>query len=193
MAGLVDRVKNILLTPKTEWPVIDAESGDTKEVFTYVAILALLPLVGSVLGGLLATAALPITGTFVIVGAIVGYILTFIVVYVVAFIINALAPTFNSEPHMPSALKLTAYSFTASWVGGLFGFIPIIGGLIGLAGAIYSLVLLYLGLPVLMRTPQDKVIGYFIVSLICAIVVWAVIAFVIGGLLLLPFAGLALR
>ncbi|MBY0530680.1 MAG: YIP1 family protein [Xanthobacteraceae bacterium] len=190
MAGIVDRVKNILLTPKTEWPVIDGEPGDTKEVFTYVAILALLPLVGGIIGGLLAG---PLPLVYVIFAAIVGYVLAFVVVYVVAFIIDALAPTFSSEKHFPSALKLTAYAYTASWVAGFFAVIPVLGGLIALAGGIYSLYLLYIGLPTLMRTPQEKVMGYFIVALICAIVVSIVITAVIGGLLLFPLAALVAR
>lgn len=190
MAGVVDRVKNILLNPKAEWPVIDGESGDTKEVFTYVAILALLPLIGTIIGGALAG---PLPVVYLLVAGLVGYALAFVVVYVVAFIINALAPTFSSEQHQPSALKLTAYSYTASWVAGIFAIIPVLGGLIALAGGIYSLYTLYVGLPTMMRTPQEKVMGYFIVSLICAIVVSIVITAVIGGLVLLPFAALALR
>jgi MFS family permease len=176
MAGIVDRVKNILLSPKTEWPVIDAESGDTKEVFTYVASLATLPVIGGIIGGLI---AFPGLAGFFVVSAIFGYLLTFAIVYLIAFIINALAPTFNSEPHMPSALKLTAYSYTAAWVAGIFNVIPFVGSIIALIGALYSLYLLYLGIPVLMRTPQDKAIGYTIVIIICAIVVTFVIAFIV--------------
>jgi MFS family permease len=188
MAGIVDRVKNILLSPKAEWPVIDGEAGDNKEVFTYVAILALIPLIGTILGAAI-LGGLPLS--YGLAAAIVGYILAFVVVYIVAFIINALAPTFGSEKHMPSALKLTAYSYTASWVAGIFAFIPALGGLIALAGGIYSLYTMYIGLPTMMRTPQDKVMGYFIVALICAIVVSIVITAVLGGLLLLPLAALA--
>jgi hypothetical protein len=185
MAGIVDRVKNILLSPKTEWPVIDGESGDTKEVFTYVAILAAIPAIFGILGGLiLLPAALPV----LIVAAILGYLVAFGVTYLIAFIIDALAPTFGSEKHMPSALKLTAYSYTPSWVAGIFAIIPVAGGLIALAAALYGLYLLYLGLPVLMRTPQDKVMGYTIVIVICAIVVSIVIGFIVAAIV----GGLAL-
>ncbi len=190
MAGLVDRVKNILLTPKTEWPVIDGESGDIKEVFSYVAVLALLPLIGGIIGGAI-IGGLPLV--YIVAAAVVGYLLAFAVVYLVAFIIDALAPTFGSEKHFPSALKLTAYSYTASWVAGIFSIVPLVGGVLALVGGIYSLYLLYIGLPTMMRTPQEKVTGYFIVSLICAIVVSILITAVIGGLLLFPFAALALR
>jgi hypothetical protein len=185
MAGIVDRVKNILLSPKTEWPVIDGESGDTKEVFTYVAILAAIPAVFGILAGLfILPGALPI----LIVSAILGYLLAFAVVYLIAFIIDALAPTFNSEKHMPSALKLTAYSYTPSWVAGIFSIIPVLGGLLALIAGLYGLYLLYLGIPTLMRTPQDKVMGYTIVIVICAIVVSLVLGFIIAAIV----GGLAL-
>ena len=53
---LVERVKAILLTPKTEWPVIAREPGDVAYLFkNYVAILAAIPAVcgfiGSVISG----------------------------------------------------------------------------------------------------------------------------------------------
>lgn len=185
MAGIVDRVKNILLSPKTEWPVIDQESGDTKEVFTYVAILAAIPAVFGILGGLIVfPGAIPV----LIVGAIFGYLIAFAVVYLIAFIIDALAPTFNSEKHMPSALKLTAYSYTPSWVAGIFSIIPGVGGIIALLAGLYGLYLLYLGIPTMMRTPQDKVMGYTIVIVICAIVVSLVIGFIVAAIV----GGLAL-
>lgn len=185
MAGIVDRVKNILLDPKNEWQVIDGESGDTKEVFTYVAILAAIPPVFGILAGLLILpGALPV----LIVGAILGYLVAFAIVYLIAFIIDALAPTFATEKHMPSALKLTAYSYTPSWIAGIFAIVPVIGGLIGLVAALYGLYLLYLGIPVLMRTPQDKVMGYTIVIVICAIVVAMVIGFIVAAIV----GGLAL-
>lgn len=179
MAGIVDRVKNILLNPKSEWPVIDGESGDTKEVFTYVAILAAIPAIFGIIGGLfLLPAALPV----LIVSAILGYLIAFAVVYLIAFIIDALAPTFGSEKHMPSALKLTAYSYTPAWVAGIFSIIPVLGPILALIAGLYGLYLLYLGLPVLMRTPQDKVMGYLIVIVICAIVVSIVLGFIVAAI-----------
>lgn len=185
MAGLVDRVKNILLTPKTEWPVIDAESGDTKEVFTYVAVLAAFPFVGNLLQGIFQTGIA--TG---LTKAIVVFAVTFLAVYVLAYIVDALAPTFNGEKHMPSALKLVAYGATPGWLAGLFVFLPYLGGLIALLGGIYGIYLLYLGLPVLMRAPQDKVIGYLLVAIICAIVLFLVLFFIIGLIIgILAFAG----
>src|SRR6266566_2275926 len=94
MENLVARVKAILLTPQTEWPVIERESGDLWVLFTqYVAILALIPAVARFIGWTLIGGYTPFfTG---LIAAIVGYVLTFVVVYVVALLIDALAPSFG--------------------------------------------------------------------------------------------------
>src|SRR5688572_31893314 len=43
MSNLVTRVQNILLTPKTEWPVIAAEAETTSGLYTrYILILSAL-------------------------------------------------------------------------------------------------------------------------------------------------------
>ena len=46
--------------------------------------------------------------------------------------------------------------------------------ILGLLG-LYSLYVLFLGMPVLMKTPEDKVVPYFVVVLIAAVVVNVVI------------------
>jgi hypothetical protein len=81
-----------------------------------------------------------------------------------------LAPTFDGQRDPLRALKLTAYSYTPAWVAGVLQLVPALGVLALLAGC-YGLYLLYLGLPVLMRCPQEKSLGYTIVLILCAIVV----------------------
>jgi hypothetical protein len=51
-------------------------------------------------------------------------------------------------------------------------------GIVALLGALYSLYLLYLGLPKLMKAPQDKAMPYFALVLVVAIVVGIVISVV---------------
>jgi hypothetical protein len=169
--NLVARVQAILLKPKTEWPVIEREPGDVGFLFTnYVAILAAIPAVCGFVGLLI------IGGSFFsgLLGAIVGYILAFVGVYVMALIIDALAPSFNGQKNFGNALKLVVYSSTAAWLGGVFSLIPALA-ILGLLCALYSLYLLYLGIPVLMKSPDDKSLIYTVVAVICAIVVSVVI------------------
>jgi uncharacterized protein YggT (Ycf19 family) len=170
--NLVARVQAILLKPKTEWPVIEREPGDVGFLFAnYVAILAAIPAVCGFVGLLI------IGGSFFsgLLGAIVGYILAFVGVYVMALIIDALAPSFNGQKNFGNALKLVVYSSTAAWLGGVFSLIPAIA-ILGLLCALYSLYLLYLGIPVLMKSPDDKSLIYTVVAVVCAIVVSIVIS-----------------
>jgi len=176
--NLVERVKAILLTPKEEWQVIDTETGDANYLFTnYVAILAAVPAVctfiGLMLGGWGIGAAL-ISGIFLYVVLCGGW-------YVEALIIDALAPTFGGRNNLPAALKVAAYSATAVWLAGIFQLIPLLGWLVILG--LYSLYLLYLGLPVLMKTPPERAIGYTA----AVIVITAVIAIVARLILSLIF------
>jgi hypothetical protein len=184
MAGIVDRVKNILLSPKTEWNVIDGESGDIQEVFTYAAILAAIPAVIGLVLGVLLSSLMPFGTSYLIASAIVGYILTFAIIYLLAMIVDALAATFGGEKHMPSALKLVTYSYTPIWVASVIVIIPILGWLVFLAALVYAVYTLYLGVPVMMRAPEDKSVGYTAVIVLSGLVVGFVVSWIINSLIL---------
>ena len=55
----------------------------------------------------------------------------------------------------------------------MFALLPILSVLTLLG--LYSLYLFYVGLPILMRTPPDKALGYMIAVLVCALIVWLLI------------------
>ena len=49
--SLVERAKNILMTPKTEWEVIKNEAASVGELFTkYAMIFALITVVATLIG-----------------------------------------------------------------------------------------------------------------------------------------------
>jgi hypothetical protein len=122
-------------------------------------------------------------------GAIVGYALSLGGVYLAALVIEKLAPTFQSQGDTLQALKLVAYAYTAAWVAGVFHLLPIIGILGILAGGIYSIYLFYLGLPVLMKTPQEKVVVYMIVAAVVIFVIYIVIGMVVGAITAASYVG----
>jgi hypothetical protein len=191
--ALVDRVKNILLTPRTEWEVIDAEPTTVADLYKgYIMPLAAIGPVAQAIGSSVFGYTVPFLGSYktppgaAITGALVTYCLTLVGVYVLALIIDALAPSFNGTRNQIQALKVAAYSSTASWVAGIFALIP---GLrfLGILG-VYSLYLLYLGLPVVMKAPKEKALGYTAVVIIAAIVLFMVIGLVAGMFVSAPMA-----
>ena len=189
---LVDRAKNILLTPATEWAAIDAETTSIKDLYVgYACVLAAIPAVASIIGFGLIGLHIPLsTVTWrwpldtAIEHAIVQYILGLGGVYVLALIIDNLAPTFGGQKNQLQALKVAIYSSTASWIAGVFVIIPALA-ILGLLG-LYSLYLLYAGLPVLMKSPKEKAMGYTVVTIICAIVLFVVVGTVANMIISAP-------
>ena len=112
------------------------------------------------------------------------YVLALIGVFVLALIIDALAPSFSGQKSRMQALKVAAYASTAAWCAGIFALVPPLAflGVLGL----YSLYLLHSGLPVLMKVPQDRAAGYTLVVVICAIVLFALIAWISAFFITVP-------
>ena len=180
---IIDRVKNVLVSPKTEWQAIEAENAPHAKVFTsYVVLLALIPAVASFIGyGLF--------GHSVLLGwglrqAIMQYLLMLGGTYVTAYVIDFLAENFGAKKDFNRAFSLVAYSYTPMFVASIFLILPSLAWLAMLAGGIYGLYLLYIGLQPMMKAPAEKQTSYFVVSLIVLIVVWAVLGAILGAILL---------
>jgi hypothetical protein len=186
-SGIIERAKNIILKPKETWPVIAAESATAQSIYVpYVLLLAAIgPLAGLIGGQVFGTTFAGVTYHPPLVGAlvsaIVSYGLTLGTIFVLALVIDALAPNFGGQKDQVQALKVAAYSATAGWVGGIFGLIPALS-LIGVLFGLYGLYLLYLGLPVLMKAPEDKALGYTAVVVVVAIVLFLIVGAIIGAL-----------
>ena len=183
--NLVERVKAIILSPRTEWPVIEREPGDASYLFTnYVAYLAAIPAVCHLIGTLLLAGMAPfrIGVVAAIVFAVFSYILSFIIVYVVALIADALAPSFNGVKNFPNALKLTVYSYTPAWLVGIFYLIPGLAFLTILG--LYAFYLFYLGAPTLMKIPAEKSVTFTLAVVVIGIVISIVLGMIPALLLL---------
>jgi hypothetical protein len=181
--NLVDRAKNIIMTPKTEWPVIAAEEPNTNLILTgYVIPLALIPAIATVIGTGLIGGPFGASLTFGIGGAVVSFISTVVGVYLTALVTDYLAPNFGSQKNFGRAMQTVAYAYTPAWIGGILGIVPAIAWLGTLAG-LYGLYLMYLGLPHTMKTPEDKTIVYMVVVIIILFVISMVLAAILGAIL----------
>ncbi len=181
--ALLDRAKAICLKPNTEWPVIEAETSSTSALMMgYAVPLAAIGPIAGFVGGVFIGRTVPLIGvTFhvpLVKGltmAVVTYLLSLVGIFLLSMIVNALAPTFGGQKNSAQALKVSVYSLTPAFVGGIFGVLMSLAWL-GFIAAIYGLYLFYLGLPVLMKNPKEKSLAYTIVVVICAFVIGAVVA-----------------
>ena len=183
---LVTRAKNITLTPDSEWRVIEGEPATTGELLTgYALPLAAIGAVAGFVGSWLLSAILPFAGTSFLTGliaAVFGLGMTLVMCFLLSLIIDALAPTFGGQKNQIQALKLAVYSFTPAWLAGVLRIVPLLGVLIFFA-ALYSIYVLYLGVPRLMKSPQDQAVAYTAVVVVCAMVL-GFIVFAMAGLFL---------
>lgn len=181
--NLVDRVKNIIMTPKTEWPVIAAEEANPTAILTgYVVPLAAVPALATVIGTGLIGGPFGASLTFGIGTGVVTFITAVVGVYLTALVMDYLAPNFGSQKDFGRALQTVAYSYTPAWVGGILAILPAISWLGTLAG-LYGLYIMYLGLPHTMKTPEDKTIVYMVVTIIVLVVIYSILALILGGIM----------
>lgn len=183
--NLVERAKNIILKPKDEWIVIDQEDTSVATlIVTYLFPLALIPAIAAFIGyGVIGVAFFGPVLSWGIKQAIISFISTIIGAYISALIIDMLAPNFGSTKDFRKAMQLVVYAYTPVMLAGAFQAIPVLGilGIIGL----YGLYLLYIGIKPMMKTPDDKVTVYFVVSLLVMIAVY----FILGAILTLVLIG----
>jgi hypothetical protein len=146
-------------------------------IINYVAIVALVPLVATLVGDTLYYSS-RFTRHNVIAGAvgvaIVTYILQIIGVLIVGAVIWKLVPYFASKTDQTRATVLAAYGYTPVALIAIVDFIPQIAFLTVL-GLLYGLYIAYVGLPILIGTPKDRVLTYLIAIIIAAFVVYAVV------------------
>lgn len=187
---LITRVKNIILSPKTEWPVIAQEQTDTASLFTgYVMIMAAIPAVFGLLSNILFT---PLGIVFSFITMLLTYGLTLAMVFVMALIIDALAPSFGAQKNQIQAMKTAAYYGTPGWAAGVFLIIPVLGALIALAAGIYGLFQIYFALPNTMKVPQERAVGYTVVIIVIAFVLALIVGAILGVIAAMAIGGAAL-
>ena len=172
---MINQVIKIITKPKQALQEISSQSMTRNDIIIYLAIIGIPTFIGILVG----------YGFFLfwganfivpaLIGAIIYYIVSIIGIVVFGFILNAFAPTFKSQQNQAQALKLVAYAATPWLLAGIFyiypgwlWFIPMLAGL-------YGLYILYLGLPILMGTPQDQQIPYLIIGAVIYIVIMGIL------------------
>ncbi|MGP1629163.1 MAG: Yip1 family protein [Giesbergeria sp.] len=178
--NVVERAKSILLSPKPTWETIDTEPADAAGLYTrYLMLLAVIPAVCGFIGmSIVGMGAFGVSFRVPflsgLVNMVVSYVLSLVGVFVLSLIINALAPKFGGTANQLQALKVAVYSSTAALLGGVFTLLPTLA-MLGLVASLYSIYLLYTGLPVLMKSNREKSGAYTALVILAAIVLGLIV------------------
>ena len=175
-ARLLERVKNLMLQPRSEWQVIAPEPTSIGQLYIgYVMPLAAFAAVLSFLRISVIGVQMPFSGALrmPLASGVTAAVLTFgmglLGLLLVGLIINALAPTFAGTRDRRQAIKVAGYSFTTAWLSSVLALSPVLPTLLQLIALCYGIYVLYLGLPVLMRTPPDRALGYTATVILCTL------------------------
>jgi hypothetical protein len=181
--AIISRVQEILLKPKAAWAKIDGEPVNVPELYkSYIAPLAAIPPVATFIGfSLLGMGFFRMPIGSGLAQMIFHYVLSLVAVYAFALIIDYLAPQFGAQKNFNQAFKVAAYASTASWIAGIFTIIPALA-ILSVLGGLYSLYLLFVGLPMLMKPPEDKATTYTVASIGVAIVLSIIIGLITSRL-----------
>jgi hypothetical protein len=170
LADLRRRAGAILAAPKATWPAIAAEHTDPAGLARYYVVpLAAIPPLAKLIGWSLLSSHVGIGAGLA--GALLSYLLSLASVAGLALVASKLAPLFEGEDNFGQAAKLVAYSATASWVGGIFRLVPVLG-IVSLLASLYGCYLLYTGAPSVMSMPADRAPAYTAILVIATILIF---------------------
>ncbi len=184
--GMIGRIRGILFDPWAEWARIEAEPASVAGLMLgWVAPLALIgPLAGLVRALVFGSSQLGIVYHPSIAQAVsdagFAYAMSLVAALVLALIIDALAPFFGGTRDRVQAMKIAAYGGTAAYLVAVFQVVPWLG-LLGWLG-VYSLFLIYLGLPRLMHAPKGKADVYTLVTVVLAMLLFWIAASIAGSI-----------
>ncbi len=171
---IASRAFGLFVKPEVEWDEIRREETNAAAILIgYVAPLAAIPPVCDLLGSIIFAHVLQGDITSAVVRAAVTFVASVAVVFLLGLLINAAAEHFDADRDDLAAQKVAAYAMTPTFLAGVFSLWPPLWWLAIFAIG-YTVYLIYRGLPILMKAPEDRAIGYTI-----SVTVSGTVAFVI--------------
>ncbi len=178
-----NRLKNLILNPKTEWEVIELE-GHTKEqlINRYALPLMLMVALSSIIGDTIFQSRLTFSIAAIIFKALFVIGIAYTGMYISAIIITELATSFNSKKDINSCYRLVIYSLSAYFaISVITNLLPFLSELYILG--LYSIYLFWVGSTTVLNTPEDNKVGFVVVSNLIIIGVFSILTLILGAIL----------
>lgn len=176
---ILSRAYGLLRDPKKEWEQIRAEETTVPNILLgYVAPLAVIPPLCDLIGQSIFGRMLLVDPGEAVIRAVSTWIVSIALVFFLGVLINAVADNFDGDQNDLAAQKIAAYSLTPSFLSGVFSLWPPLWwlSLFALAAMVF---LMYRGLPILMKAPPERSMGY---------AATVTIAVMVGGIVLFSLA-----
>nr|WP_324259792.1 Yip1 family protein [Cellvibrio fontiphilus] len=162
---MISHVAGLFTHPHKEWEEIrDTQESVSHLYFAHVLFLALIPPVSMYIGttkvGWVVGNGDPVTLTesSALIMSGLMYLALLVGVGVMGAFIDWMSRTYDSSPGLARSIVFAAYTATPLFVAGLCALYPnvILVMLVGIGAVFYTVYLLYTGIPIFMKIPEDE-------------------------------------
>lgn len=183
---MIGKVFGIIFQPVKTWhEVADMSETELKQYLKYPAILALVPAIAWFYGTTRVGWSIGnhdvvhfSTGSAAAIAPLF-YLAQLTGIWVVGYFVHWMAQTYGAESSITRGVVLAGFCATPLLVFGVFGVHPLfwLDFFVGLVAVTHSVYLLYLGIPIVMRIPEER--GFLFASAVVAVgLVMAVVVMV---------------
>lgn len=102
----------------------------------------------------------------------------------IGYMIHWMSKTYGADSSMAKGIAIASFSATPLYIAGAVGFMPIywLDLLVGVAAVCYAVYVLYLGIPVVMKIPEER--GFLFSSAVVAFCM-VIVMMIMGGTVIL--------
>ncbi|EIK43311.1 hypothetical protein O59_003709 [Cellvibrio sp. BR] len=162
---MISHVAGLFTHPHKEWEEIrDTQETVSHLYFAHVLFLALIPPISMYIGttkvGWVIGDGAPVmlTESSALTMSVLMYLALLAGVGVMGAFIDWMSRTYDSAPGLARSIVFAAYTATPLFVAGLCALYPnvILTMLVGIGAVFYTVYLLYTGIPIFMKIPEDE-------------------------------------
>ena len=174
---VINRLKNLVLSPNLEWEKIKSESIVPREVFlNYLLPLLIVGCLLKLIGRFLYLTNYNILHA--ILAGISYFLISISVIYASTWIVNEILPKFKCEKQFNNVFKLIAFSSLPSIL--LIGISSLHPDLTFInLFSIFSVILFWIGVPKLLQIQVELKTGFVLISLLLIIIITVILSFIL--------------
>ena len=181
---LINRVKGIIVNPTKEWEIIRTENIDKNKIIKEYALpLIILITISTLIGSLGSPKFLAPSFSYSVVSAFITFTVSIISIYISSYIINEIGASFGVTKNIENSFKLIIYSSTPAYIASIIANFHWTLSFINILG-VYSVYLFWLGSSQILNIHEDKKVGFVILSFLILLIVYLILAVLIGGIIL---------
>lgn len=190
---ILNHLWGIYAHPKEEWQTIEQRHESVSFSLSHILIVALIPAIMSYFSAVHLGWSIGV-GDRVFLTANEGLIMASAIysglvvgVFALAYMIHWMSKTFDSEPTYTQALEIASYTATPMFMVAFAAFYPELWFIItvGLVGMSYSVYLLYTGVPIVMKIPEEK--GFVYASSVVTVGLVFLVVMMAGSIIMWSF------